>query len=130
MKKHLIIVACALVLTVLAVVLPAAAADGTEVESGRPSKVRAREHRGNHPAINIVTMTNGQDADTPPGPSVPVGSTVTWTYVVTNTGNVALTNVQITDDRGGTIATPTTLLYPGESTDRPPPPARPSRGST
>ena len=43
---------------------------------------------GDAPAIQIVKFVNGQDADTPTGPHVAVGSTVTFTYVVTNTGNV------------------------------------------
>ena len=38
----------------------------------------------------MVKLANGPDTDTPPGPHVPVGSTVTFTYVVTNTGNVPL----------------------------------------
>ena len=52
------------------------------------------------PAINIVKATNGQVALTPPGPVVAVGSTVTWTYDVTNPGNEPLKNVVVTDDNG------------------------------
>ena len=48
---------------------------------------------------------NGQDADAAPGPNLLVGSAVTWTYVVTNTGDVALANIAVTDDRLGTIGT-------------------------
>ena len=48
------------------------------------------------PAINIKKATNAanplsptpaEDADTPTGPVVPVGSTVTWTYLVTQPGH-------------------------------------------
>ena len=53
------------------------------------------------PAINIEKFTNGVDADLPTGPFIPVGGAVTWTYVVTNTGNVPLSNVQVTDNRAG-----------------------------
>jgi hypothetical protein len=52
------------------------------------------------PAIDIEKATNGEDADVPTGPVVKVGSTVTWTYVLTNTGNVPLTNVKVADDKG------------------------------
>ena len=55
------------------------------------------------PAIKIVKLVNGQDADSPTGPHVAVGSTVTFTYVVTNTGNVPLANVAVSDDKLGTI---------------------------
>ena len=61
---------------------------------------------GASPAINIVKFANGQDANSPTGPIVPVGSTVTFTYVVTNTGNVPLANVTVTDDKLGPIAGP------------------------
>jgi PKD repeat protein len=67
------------------------------------------------PAISLETMTNGLDADTPPGPSITVGSTVQWTYVVANTGDVRLTNVAVTDDRGVTVSAPKTSLEPFES---------------
>jgi uncharacterized repeat protein (TIGR01451 family) len=55
------------------------------------------------PGIQIVKFVNGQDANSPPGPQVPAGSAVTFTYVVTNIGTVPLANVVVTDDRLGTI---------------------------
>lgn len=66
-------------------------------------------------SINIEKATNGQDADTPPGPTVPVGSPVNWTYVVTNTGGLTLTNVKVTDDQGVAVACPATTLAPAQS---------------
>jgi hypothetical protein len=58
---------------------------------------------GDAPGIQIVKFVNGEDADTAPGPPVAVGSTVTFTYVVTNTGNVPLANVVVSDDKLGPI---------------------------
>ena len=55
---------------------------------------------GDSPAISLVKLTNGSDNDSTTGPHVAAGSTVTWTYTVTNTGNVALANVVVTDDNG------------------------------
>jgi hypothetical protein len=58
-------------------------------------------HFGAIPAINLVKLTNGTDNDTATRPRlVPVGSTVTFTYQVTNPGNVPLSGVTVTDDRG------------------------------
>jgi hypothetical protein len=51
------------------------------------------------PGLTIEKKTNGEDADEPTGPSIPVGGLVTWTYEVKNTGNVPLTNVTVTDDK-------------------------------
>lgn len=53
------------------------------------------------PAINIEKSTNGVDADLPAGPFIPVGDAVTWTYVVTNRGNVPLRNLVVTDNQIG-----------------------------
>jgi len=66
------------------------------------------------PGISLIKMTNGEDANSPPGPYISVGGTVTWTYDVTNTGNVDLTNIQVTDDILGPIGT-IPLLSPGQS---------------
>ena len=68
-----------------------------------------------NPAIDIEKATNGEDADLPTGPQVTVGSTVTWTYVVTNTGNTALTSVAVVDDKEGAITCPKNTLAVGET---------------
>jgi len=67
------------------------------------------------PGIDVEKSTNGQDADTGTGPVVAVGSTVTWKYVVKNTGNIKLTNVAVKDDKEGAISCPKTSLNAGES---------------
>ncbi len=62
------------------------------------------------PAIKIEKSTNGEDADSAPGPTITVGEPVTWQYVVTNTGKIALTIVAVVDDRIGPLACPGTTL--------------------
>lgn len=55
-------------------------------------------------AIDIEKSTNGVDSDTAPGESITVGTAVTWTYVVTNTGSTALVDATVTDDQGVTVS--------------------------
>lgn len=69
---------------------------------------------GQTPVIAVKKYTNGEDADTPPGPGILVGSAVSWTYVVTNSGDMELTDVQVTDDSGATVSCPKTVLAVGE----------------
>ena len=51
------------------------------------------------PSISIVKSINGDDANEAPGVKVEAGSTMKITYLVTNTGNVTLNNVTVTDDK-------------------------------
>ncbi|HEY8339638.1 MAG TPA: hypothetical protein VIK95_07200 [Egibacteraceae bacterium] len=76
----------------------ATAASGGTVDDSDPS-----HHFGVAPGIAIEKATNGEDADDAPGPYVPVGDPVTWTYVVTNDSNVAITSVTVSDDVLGPI---------------------------
>lgn len=79
------------------------------------------------PGIVIKKFTNGLDADTPNSGDVPQltpGAVVTWTYVVTNTGNItfAQASVVVTDSHTGvtpvrvqaTDVNQDGLLAPGE----------------
>lgn len=66
--------------------------------------------------IHIEKATNGHDADVPTGPNVTVGDVVEWTYVVTNTGEAALSNVTVTDDDPSvSVSCPGSTLAVGDS---------------
>jgi uncharacterized repeat protein (TIGR01451 family) len=56
-------------------------------------------------SLSIVKMTNGTNNDYPTGPKLVIGKPVTWSYVVTNTGDVPLTGVAVTDDKEGDVCT-------------------------
>jgi len=53
------------------------------------------------PCIDIEKFTEGVQSDTAPGNFIPAGSSVTWTYVVTNCGNIGLGDVTVVDDVEG-----------------------------
>jgi hypothetical protein len=79
--------------------------------SGGPVQAQDPSHYfGVATAIDLEKHTNGLDADTPPGPSIQMGEPVTWTYHVTNTGDVPLTAIAVTDDQGVVVSCPTTTL--------------------
>ncbi len=66
------------------------------------------------PAIDLEKWTNGQDADRAPGPLLPIGAQVTWTYQVRNTGNDTLAISQLVDNQLGIIDCAPSLS-PGET---------------
>jgi uncharacterized repeat protein (TIGR01451 family) len=74
--------------------------------TGEPITVDATDdshYHGAAPAIDIEKDTNGVQSDEAPGEEIIAGSTVTWTYEVTNTGTTALANATVTDDQGVTV---------------------------
>jgi len=46
-------------------------------------------------SISVELSNNGVDADTAPGPTVPVGDPVTWIFEVLNTGDVPLIDIEL-----------------------------------
>jgi uncharacterized repeat protein (TIGR01451 family) len=71
-------------------------------------------YRGMAPDIDIEKTTNGDNADQPTGPFVVPGSTVTWDYFVTNTGNLTLVNVVVFDPALRRVVCTQTDVTPGE----------------
>ena len=80
-------------------------ASGTATEGPQQSlaSVEVSHYFGAAPAVDLELAINDADADVPPGPEVPVGDPVTWTYTVANTGNVDLTDVTIEDTQHGVV---------------------------
>lgn len=54
--------------------------------------------------LTVDKKTNGADSPTASGSGVLVGDAVTWTYVISNTGNVPMANVKPVDSDGVTIS--------------------------
>ena len=67
-----------------------------------------------YPAVNIQSYTNGLDSDIAPGEYILQGNTVNWTYLVSNTGGVTLTEIDVSDDVLGEVDCPQTTLPVGE----------------
>jgi len=66
--------------------------------------------------LRIEKSTNGVDADRKPGPSIAVGEAIVWEYIVTNTGDVEITGITVSDDDESlNVVCPKTTLAAGES---------------
>jgi LPXTG-site transpeptidase (sortase) family protein len=104
--------------------LPGGAQQGTYTNSATVTGVAgsvtvtasdASSYFGASPAVGIIKFTNGIDANSPPGPTLLVGSSVNWTYFVQNNGNVDLSQVSVSDNQGVAVSCPTTTLAVSEN---------------
>ncbi|MDH4143824.1 MAG: hypothetical protein OEY23_01470 [Acidimicrobiia bacterium] len=68
------------------------------------------------PAVQVMKFVNGADAEEPPGPALPVGSDVTFTFTVTNVGSTPLTDIVVLDDTLGRVGCDKAALEVGEFT--------------
>ena len=80
---------------------------GTEISAQATAAVRVVA-----PGVEIQKLTNGVDADRAPGPYLPFGDNVAWSYVVTNSGNITLTNVRVADSQNVAVNCPLDTLLP------------------
>jgi uncharacterized repeat protein (TIGR01451 family) len=95
-------------------------ASGSYTDSGSHTRTDTAtdtsSYFGANPQIDIVKKTVGSDGTEGDNVFVLIGATVTWKYYVTNTGNVALSNVTVTDNQPGvTVNCPSTTLAVGGS---------------
>lgn len=65
-------------------------------------------------SISLEKHTNGEDADTPTGPTIEVGAPVSWEYIVHNTSARQLVDVVVTDDQGEVVSCPKSVLAADE----------------
>ncbi len=92
-----------------------AAATGTAAAG--PAAIRSAD-AGHvvHLASVVRALAVVSSASAPAGTPLAAGDTVTYAYVVTNTGNVTLGGLSLHDSGGGSPTCLTTTLGPGEST--------------
>ena len=62
------------------------------------------------PSIDITKTTNGGDVS-----NIVVGDTITWSYLVKNSGNTIISNIKVTDDKEGVVDCGNDTLRPGQS---------------
>jgi uncharacterized repeat protein (TIGR01451 family) len=62
--------------------------------------VKTPVRTGINPSISIEKLTNGYDPNMPSELLIKSGDPVKWTYTVTNTSEVYLTDIIVTDDKG------------------------------
>ncbi|HWI32552.1 MAG TPA: SdrD B-like domain-containing protein [Microbacterium sp.] len=67
--------------------------------------------------LQVFVDTQTVDADLAPGPYVPVGSPVRWTYTVVNNGDTSISGIVVTDSETGAVDCPSTTLAPAATMD-------------
>jgi hypothetical protein len=66
------------------------------------------------PSLRLEPLAAGRATRVLPGPSVPVGSMMSWSYIVTNDGDVPLSGIRVQDDQGLVAVCPADTLDLGE----------------
>ncbi len=74
--------------------------DGTTTPGDDFEDDDTAHHFGTDPAIALTKVTNTVNTDVDDAPLIMSGGDVTWTYTVTNIGNVPLADVTVVDDNG------------------------------
>jgi hypothetical protein len=82
---------------------------------GRPTMTFDETCRLAGPEVAIEKSTNGDDADSAPGPELIVGAQIVWAYDVFNSGTVTLTDIIVTDSRGVAVECPAASLAAGST---------------
>ncbi|MFT3860586.1 GEVED domain-containing protein [Micropruina sp.] len=90
-----------------------ATATGTAPDGTTPATVQATDETDT-PITSEPSLTLVKSAGTPSGNTA--GSTIDYSFVVSNAGNVTLTSVAVSDPKVGVVSCPVTELAPGEST--------------
>jgi uncharacterized repeat protein (TIGR01451 family) len=80
--RHLIIAVATTLLFSMILIIPGAATANAQAATA---------------SLSLEKTTNAQDADAPPGPAISVEDPVMWEFVVTNTGDLAVSNILLTD---------------------------------
>ncbi len=75
----------------------------TDSDNAPRSASDSSSYFGADPQIDIVKKTVGSDGSEGDNVFILINGAVTWKYYVTNTGNVALSNVTVTDNKGVNI---------------------------
>jgi hypothetical protein len=65
--------------------------------------------------LGLVAELNGGDAGSSPGPTLAVGTPLTWEYTVGNSGDLAVYDIALADDQGNTASCSDTSLESGDS---------------
>ncbi len=60
--------------------------------------------------LDIVKSTNGGDVS-----NIIVGDTITWSYLIKNSGNTIINSIKVTDDKEGVVDCGSDTLNPGQS---------------
>ncbi|MGI9584196.1 MAG: SdrD B-like domain-containing protein [Acidimicrobiia bacterium] len=90
--RHMIIAVAATLLFSMILLIPGAATADAQTATA---------------SLSLEKSTNGHDADAPPGPTISIEDPVLWAFEVTNTGDLTVSDILVTDVGDSVHETPT-----------------------